>query len=599
MRATFVDPGALRRLLAVSIAAACLLGAPADAAPPSLDASRRAPPRTPAALTFSSRELVVLAEPDAFATAPNGTARAADVRLAAPMAAFGLVRARRADPERPRSAHAAPAPGASRPSVWLLTSDRGDFDPVAAARALRATGAVRAASPNYRFGLFATIPDDLFLIYQWYVDDSGFADIRLPQAWDLARGDASVVIAIMDTGVDTGHPDLAGKIWHNLGEIGGNGLDDDGNGLVDDVEGWDFGVGDNDPNPQHTTDPSGIDVGFHGTFCAGIAAAATDNFEGIAGAGWDCRIMPLKVAHPDSGITSEAIAAAMLYAVDQRASVVSMSFGGPGDPGVPEFFQELVDFATTSGTLCVAAAGNDGDSTRVYPAACANVLAVGATDFNNERASFSNWGPWVDLAAPGSYMWSTICRNYEFLLSDQLLYLLLWGWDGVNPYMYGDGTSFACPLVAGVGGLVRARYPQLTPALVIQHLVATGDAVAFDLPIGPKVNAFAAVNGGPTAVALGDAPPPRARVRAAPNPVAGATSVRFDLAAPGDVGLRIFDTSGRLVRTLLREARPAGAYAVPWDGRDDLGRRLPAGVYFVRLESAGAARSSKIVLVDR
>lgn len=515
-----------------------------------------------------------------------------DVRAGALVQGLGLDRARRVDP----------APRAGRPrheEVWLLTSSRPGFDPVEAATQLQKTGAFLAASPNYEFGLLSTIPDDLYLIYQWYVDDGGFGDVSLPFAWDLERGDTSTVIAIIDTGVDATHPDLASQIWHNPGEIAGNAVDDDGNGLIDDTEGWDFGMGDNDPKPEYTSDSSGIDVGFHGTFCAGIAAAATNNGDGIAGAGWDCRIMPLKVSHPDSGITSVAIAGAFVYAVDQGASVISMSFGGPGDPGVPEFFQALADMATFSGTLCVASAGNDGDSTRVYPAACNNVLAVGATDFDNARAEFSNWGSWVDIAAPGSLMWSTICQNYTFTDLDQLLYILLFNWDGVSPYMYGDGTSFACPLTAGVCGLVRTHYPELTPQAVARHVIATGDAVAYDLPIGPKLNAFSAVSGVPTAVAIEEHAPSAVLVTAAPNPFFGSGSIRFAVPAPGWTRLVLYDSAGRRVRTIFEGKLPVGPHLAHWDGRNDRGASVAAAVYFARLESQGAVATTKVVLMDR
>ena len=531
----------------------------------------------------------MIADPGVLEVAPGGAPLARGTRAMGILAGLGLNQARGVGP--------APQPGsAPRERIWLLRSSRPDFDPVAAARALQGTGLFRAVSPNYRFGLFATIPDDPFLIYQWYVDDGGAADIGLPFAWDTARGDTSVVIAIVDTGVDTGHPDLATRIWHNPDEIQGNGLDDDGNGLIDDFEGWDFAMGDNDPNPEYTADASGIDVGFHGTFCAGIAAAATDNSDGIAGAGWNCRIMPLKVSHPDSGLTSEAIAGAFAYAVDKGASVISMSFGAPGDPGVPEFFQALVDMATFSGTLCVAAAGNDGDSVRVYPAGCDRVLSVGATDFDNARASFSNWGSWVDVAAPGSLMWSTICRNYTFSDLDQLFYIFLFGWDGVTPYMYGDGTSFACPLTAGVCGLVRARYPSLTPQLVIQQMIATGDPVPFDLPIGVKVNAFHAVSMLPTAVAE-EPVVRRMALAASPNPMAGSGGVRFVLTQGGWTRLTLFDAAGRRVRALFQGALPEGQHVIPWDGRNERGVSLPAAVYFVRLETASTVMNAKLVLV--
>ena len=535
--------------------------------------------------------MVVIADRLQLDAEPGGRPRAHEGDLARAFAELGLNRARRADPTPARSS-------ARRERMWVLASDRPGFDPVAASRAIQATGRVRAACPNYRFELFFTLPNDLYVPFQWYVDGPNSANIRLPFAWDTARGDSSVTIAIVDTGVDTGHPDLASKIRHNPGEIPGNAVDDDGNGLVDDWEGWDFGTGDNDPNPQYTVDASGIDVGFHGTFCAGIAAAATHNDEGIAGAGWNCRILPIKVAHPDSGITSEALAGAFAYAVDQGASVISLSLGGPGDPGVPEFFQSLVDMAVFSGAVCVAAAGNDGDSARTYPAACDNVLAVGATDELNARATFSNWGSWVDVAAPGSFMWSSICRNYTFTELDQLIYVFFFGWDTVSPYMYGDGTSVACPLVAGVCGLVRAAMPALTPQLVLPQIIATGDAVPYDLPIGPRVNAFQAVSQTPTGVALDEASAPVLSLAgAAPNPIWGSGAIRFALPAPGRAKVVLYDAAGRRVRVLVDGPLPAGAHGAAWDGRDDRGREVASGVYFARLEAAGAELRSKVVLI--
>ena len=580
----------------LTLTLALILPAPSAAAPvatPTPTPARGlAPARTPRSLSFAPHEVVVIANDRSLEVVPGGAPRAPDARLESVLRRNGLDRARGVGPVA--------RPGAARfgERIWLLSSERPGFDPVEAARALQATGAVRAACPNYRFSLFTTTPDDLYLIYQWYVDDSGYADIGLPFAWDVETGDPSVVIAIMDTGVDTGHPDLSAQIWHNPGEIAGNGNDDDGNGLIDDFEGWDFGTNDKNPNPEQTADISGIDVGFHGTFCAGIAAATTNNGEGIAGAGWNCRIMPLKVSHPVEGITAEAIAGAFAYATDKGASVLSMSFGGPGDPGVPEFFQALVDIATLSGTLCVAAAGNDGDSIPAYPAACENVVAVGATDFDNARASFSNWGEWVDVAAPGSLMWSTISRNYQVTVLDSLLYVLLFNWDTVNPYMFGDGTSFACPLAAGVCGLIRSRYPALTPQLVARHLVATGDAVPYDNPIGPKVNAFRAVSLLPTAVAALPRAPNIA-VRASPNPIVGAGSIRFGLSTEGRARVALYDARGRRVRQLADGRFAAGPHALPWDGRNDRGSPLAAGVYFVRLETSDAIVTSKVVLLER
>jgi len=246
----------------------------------------------------------------------------------------------------------------------------------------------------------------------------------------------------------------------------------------------------------------------------------------------------------------------------------------------------------------VAAAGNDRDSVRVYPAACNNVLAVAATDFDNTRAFFSNWGPWVDVAAPGSSMWSTICQNYTFTDLDQLIYVFFFGWDGVNPYMYGDGTSFACPLTAGVCALVRARYPYLTPQMVAQQLIDTGDALAFDHPIGVKVNAFRAVTAAPTAVAE-DGRVPRLLLAAAPNPVIEGAAIRFAVPMEGWTRLVLYDVAGRRVRTLTEGTLAAGPHVVNWDALNDKGEKLPSAVYFARLESPGAVVTSKIVLMGR
>ncbi|TMQ65330.1 MAG: T9SS type A sorting domain-containing protein [Candidatus Eisenbacteria bacterium] len=475
-----------------------------------------------------------------------------------------------------------------------LESDRNDFDPLAAARELSATRAFRAVVPDLLLRLYATVPNDPYVqpLYQWYVESP--AGVGLPGGWDLGRGDTNTVIAIMDNGIDIGHPDLASQIWINRAEVPGNGVDDDGNGLVDDVKGWDFGNGDADPSAEAMIDPSGIDEGFHGTFVAGIAAAATDNGAGIAGAGWQCRIMALKVGNSAGELPLSAVTAAFEYAAGEGADVLNMSFG-TRDPTAQDYFQALVDMATAANVLCVAAAGNDSLDTPSYPAACANVLAVAATGEDNRRAAYSNWGSWVDVAAPGSAMWSSICRNYELDFVSQIIYLLYFGWDGENPYMYGDGTSFASPLVAGVCGLTRARMPGLTPQQIIAHVVATGDLVTYDHPIGPRVNAYRALS--EPAVDVEPLAPPRTAFGSAwPNPFGRATTIDFALAAAAPVRLRVYDNAGRLVRTLIEATLPAGRHAAIWDGTSSDGRTLGSGIYFAALESGGRRAVRKIVI---
>jgi subtilisin family serine protease len=406
-----------------------------------------------------------------------------------------------------------------------------------------------------------------------------------------------VVIAIMDTGVDTGHPDLVNRIWTNPGEIPGNMTDDDGNGYVDDVHGWDFGNDDNDPDPHILLDASGIDVGFHGTFCAGLAAAETNNTLGIAGVCWDCRIMPLKILDTNGALTLESLTQAYEYAADMGADVLSMSLSFTGDETLPAFMQALVDYATAAGVVSVASAGNDSSNVAPIPAANDDVLAVGATNPAGERAFFSNWGPWVDVSAPGRLIWSTICQNYAFDTTTQVIYALFFAYDLINPYMSGDGTSFSTPQVAGVAALIRSRWPSLTSQQVAQRIVDTGDTITPDLPIGVKLNAYQAVMG-----TLVDAPEPGALAlrfeRIAPNPVISGTTIRFTVPQAGKVSLALYDVQGRRVRQLVGDSRPAGAHAAQWDGRADDGKRLASGIYFARLESAGLAATERIVLFD-
>jgi subtilisin family serine protease len=539
---------------------------------------------TPAATGFVPGELlVVLPEGAAVRSRPGGALEVRDGAVSAALEAeeLGL------------SEDLAPS---SAPARFVrLVSRRAEFDPLAAAARLRGTGLFRAVMPNYRLYLSETLPNDTYLGDQWYVDEPTGADVHLPEAWDVAQGSPSTVIGIMDTGIDIGHPDLAANLWANPGEIPANGVDDDGNGYIDDMHGWDFGNGDSDPNPEPTYEPSGIDVGFHGTFVAGIASAVTNNGVGIAGAGWQCRLMALKVSNSAGEITSAAITLAFDYACAQHVAVLNMSLGGPGDPGVPEYFQALVNTAVASGVLCVAAAGNDGTDDRSYPAGCDNVLSVAATDWTDARAEFSNWGSWVRIAAPGAGMWSSICRNYTFDDLNQIFYLYFFGWDGENPYMFGDGTSFACPLAAGVAALVRAHTPSFTALATYQQLITSGDVVTYDQQIGPKLNAFRALTQIPTSV--GSARSIGLVARATPNPFVRSTVLRFATPTAGSARLTLFDCAGRRVRDLVRGPVEAGEHEARWDGTSASGERLASGVYFARLEWNGVARQSRVLLL--
>ncbi len=480
----------------------------------------------------------------------------------------------------------------ANPADQADRADPAGLDVVAAARAMAALPGVAAASPNYLRVLFL-VPNDTYFATQWHFQPGNPAGVNLSEAWDLEMGHPDVVIAVMDTGVDWGHPDLAANIHLNAGEIPSNGLDDDLNGYIDDVRGWDFGDHDADARP-HVTLELGLDVGFHGTHCAGIAAAVTNNGLGVAGAAGGCSLIPLKIVDSASQFTDAAIAEAFLYAIDNGADIVSMSFGGPDGA---EFYQHLVDQAIAAGVVCVAAAGNNNDAAFMYPAACSGVISVGATNPGGLRASFSTYGTWVTVNAPGEHIWSSIQTNYDFDLLTGLLYMLAFEWDGINPYMYGDGTSMACPLVAGVCGLIRTRRPDWTPAEVSQHLLATGQDVAYDQPLGIKVDALAALQaleGTPVGqISSGDF----LAFGCAPNPCNPSTEVSFHLPGAGIITLEVLDARGQRVRTLMHEYCPAGPQRVIWNGQDYAGQPVASGAYLLRLQTVHRQVVSRVLVV--
>ncbi|PIE75419.1 hypothetical protein CSA17_07575, partial [bacterium DOLJORAL78_65_58] len=171
---------------------------------------------------------------------------------------------------------------------------------------------------------------------------------------------------------------------------------------------------------------------------------------------------------------------------------------------------------------------------------------------------------------------------------------LAMGWDGVNPYMFSDGTSMACPLVAGICGLIRNQSPGLSPAEVRQRLIDTGDAVAFDQPLGVKVNAARALESTSAASLPGAG---SMLVVGHPNPFNPSTTIQLDIPRSGLACVTVHDAAGRLVRTLLREEVGPGPRALVFDGRDDSGRHLASGTYFVRVAQRGVTAGTKLQLI--
>ncbi|WP_373840010.1 S8 family serine peptidase [Methanospirillum sp.] len=317
-------------------------------------------------------------------------------------------------------------------------------------------------------------PDDPGFRYLWGLSNTGQApfygtpgaDISALEAWKITTGSPSVIVAVVDTGVDYNHPDLAPNIWQNPREII-NGKDDDGNGYIDDIRGWNFVSKNNDP----------MDDNGHGTHCAGTIAAVGNNRIGVAGTAWNVKIMPLKFLNEKgSGYVSDAVSA-ILYASRNGAAVISNSWSGTG------YTQSLKDAIDASSAIVICAAGNSGanaDISPQYPAAftSSNILSVAATDYNDKLASFSNYGASsVDLAAPGVSIYSTAKSG---------------------SYQYLSGTSMATPHVSGVAALLKTQNPSMSASQIRNRIFNSVDAVsalAGRVASGGRLNAVKALGG--------------------------------------------------------------------------------------------------------
>jgi subtilisin family serine protease len=270
---------------------------------------------------------------------------------------------------------------------------------------------VEYAEPNYLRYATSTTPDDTFFTELWGLNNTGQdvngtsgtadADIDAPEAWAITTGSSNVVVAVIDSGIDFNHPDLAPNIWQNPGETPDNTIDDDGNGYIDDMQGWDFV--DNDNNPIDPNSDS------HGTHVAGIIAAKGNNTAGITGVCWTATIMPIRFLDTfGSGSIADEIAA-IDYAIDNGAKIINASFG---DYNYSQTEYDAISRANAAGVLLVAAVGNDGINGDIFPNYPSgydldNIIAVAATNQNDALAWFSNYGATsVDVAAPGIDVYS-------------------------------------------------------------------------------------------------------------------------------------------------------------------------------------------------
>lgn len=325
---------------------------------------------------------------------------------------------------------------------------------------LNADPAILYAEPNYVVRS-TVIPDDPSYSQLW-----GMPKIEAPSAWDRETGDRKIVVAVIDTGVDYNHPDLAANMWKNPGEIPGNGVDDDGNGWVDDVYGWDFINKDNDPMDDHS----------HGTHCAGTVGAVGNNGVGVVGVVWEVSIMALKfLSSGGSGSIADGVEC-ILYATKNKAHLTSNSWGGGG---YTQAMKDAIDAADAANIAFVAAAGNsnnNNDSSPFYPATYTspNVISVLASDQSDNKASFSSYGrTTVDIGAPGVGTYST---------------------EPGNRYGSKSGTSMATPHVSGACALLLSVNPRLTVAEYKQILMDSSDPIFPGLVLsGGRMNVYKAL----------------------------------------------------------------------------------------------------------
>ena len=379
------------------------------------------------------------------------------------------------------------------------------------------------------------VPNDERYPSQWHLPK-----IAAPGGWDLATGSPSVPIAIIDSGVDPTHPDLAGNL----------------------IAGYNF-LGNN-------TDTQ--DVLGHGTAVAGSAAAITDNTTGVAGVAWNSPIMPLVVLNANDYATYYDIAQAINYAADQGVRVINISIGGSSYSST---LQNAVNYAWNKGAVIVACAHNYSTDTPYYPAACANVIAVSATTSSDTLASFSNYGNWIDIAAPGAYILTTTRGG---------------GYGNWN------GTSFSSPITAGVVALILSANPSLTNAQVVDTLTQSADdlgSTGFDNYFGyGRVNALQSIQAALAEVPDVDTIDPSVAITSPQNntTVNGSLTVSVSAADEGGVDRVALYVNGELL-----SADTTSPYTFEWDtyGYANSDHELMAVAY----DSAGNDGWSSVITV--
>jgi subtilisin family serine protease len=373
-----------------------------------------------------------------------------------------------------------PLVDATRDLYYVLTFDSERQSLRAAAVELSGVEGIDLIEPDPMHFLHAVLPNDPGLSSQWWLRSTvyGNGDVRALAAWYHETGSEDVVVCVADSGTDWQHPDLGGTgpdytdgvIWINWAEMNGvPGVDDDGNGKIDDFRGWDFvtGVTGTQSPPQDTQTPDNdpMDYDGHGTSVAGCVAAITDNGIGVAGINWNASLMICRIGwlppESDIGVVGMSFAAQSIdYARISGAHIYNASWGSSGISALVT----ATNNAIAAGMIIVTAAGNANNQVASYLAERNDVIAVAATGPGDGKTSFSSYGPWVDISAPGSSIFTTAYNRF--------------GSNGTqHTYASPSGTSFAAPIVAGGFALAQAAYPGDTRPQRIARLLAAVDDI--------------------------------------------------------------------------------------------------------------------------
>ncbi|MBW3641150.1 MAG: S8 family serine peptidase, partial [Actinobacteria bacterium] len=355
-----------------------------------------------------------------------------------------------------------------RIGVEVVKTRPGNED--AAIAALQRSGRVVFAERDGRTTAAAVTPNDPWWPQQWSP-----VKVNAPQAWSVTTGSSTVVVAVLDTGV-TSHPDLAGKL----------------------TAGYDFINNDSSP----------VDDNGHGTLAAGVVGALSNNGIGVASLCWQCKIMPVKVLDAAGSGSYSELANGIVWAADRGAKVISMSLSGVDDSTA---LRSAVQYARNKGAVLTSAAGNDGCDCRSFPASFPEVISVGASSTTDARTSYSNYGSWVDVAAPGT--------NYTTTMS--------------GAYASFTGTSSSTPVVAGVLGLLRSAAPSASVDAIETALLSSASPVGY--VAAGRIDAAAAMSATvPTVTSFPVSGPIGAMYPSVAGVLGEPTSVEYDV--PGGRG---------------------------------------------------------------